>query len=72
LIEIETLKRVRLRDNDIIVLKHPGRLPIAACRHIQKSMRETLSSLPQKNIKVIILEEGMDIDVLGKDETGKS
>ena len=67
--EIETLKRMRLRDNDIIVFKHPMKLSEAAVYNILEPLKKILSSIPQKNVRAFILEEGMDIEVLGREDT---
>jgi hypothetical protein len=68
MIEIETLKRVRLRDNDIVVLKHRDKLSVYAIDCIAKSFKRLFSKLPQKNLQVVVLEEGMDVEVLGKED----
>ena len=68
MVEIETLKRLSLQDNDIIVLKHPEMLSPQAIKNITKTLKIILDKIPQKNIQVVVLEEDMDVEVLGRDK----
>jgi hypothetical protein len=65
---IEKMQKLGIKDGDIVVLKHPGRLTEAAV----KGIKESLGFLKDWKIKkVVVLEEGMDIGVLTHEEGEK-
>ena len=62
--KIETLKRLRLKDGGIIILKHSGRLNPEAIPHIKKSISFIIDSMNLGvKVKTIVLDEGMGIEV---------
>ena len=61
--EIEgRLKVVNLQPGDVLVLTHPGKLRQDTKAHLAASVRESFG------IRCMVLEEGMELDVLRKDE----
>ncbi len=56
-------QRVTIGEDDTIVLMHPRRLSEKALRHLEQSTRR---QFPGR--KIMILEEGMKIGVLGKEQ----
>jgi hypothetical protein len=62
-LEIEAIKRLRLRPGDIIVLRCPGRMRKEGMDYLRKSME---FNFPDH--KCLVLEEGMDIETITKEE----
>lgn len=60
--------RVQVGPNDVIVLRHPGFLSDEAHHRLSTLIPE---GLPDYQQKLMILEEGMSITVLGFDEEGE-
>lgn len=63
--EIETIKRLRLNPGDIVVLKYPGTLSNDAYGRIIETAQEAISQAVGFEVKAILLEEGLDIDIMG-------
>lgn len=55
--------KLELRPGDIVVLKHPSSLSMEAADNVNRTM-ETLLKECGLNNRVMILEEGMDINIL--------
>ena len=67
--EIETIKRLRLKKGDAIIFKHPGRLSNGAIEFLRRFgdiLQEKLDLDWRPHI--FVLEEGMDIDVISKED----
>ena len=63
--EIETIKRIRLNPGDILVLKTSKVLSEEAYHYIKHSVQDVVSKEVGFDVQAIILEEGLDIEVLG-------
>jgi hypothetical protein len=59
---IQSFGKLEVREGDAIILKTPYRLTEESCKVIIDSIRMALG-LDQK-IKIVILEEGLDIGIL--------
>ena len=55
------LQRVELKPGDLLVLKHPARLSAVAAQRLSEKLREVLPA----GTHVAVLEEGLEIGVLG-------
>lgn len=62
---LQSMQRLDVKDGDVIVVRHPMKLSAEAIRGIQTFFREYMDSVGHK-VKILILEEGMEIRVLGK------
>ena len=60
---ISDVKRLVLKDGDVLIFKCPGRLPERAYEVISKTARNLFG----EGVKIAILEEGMDVGVISKD-----
>jgi hypothetical protein len=67
-IQLETIKRMRLRDNDVVIFKTPSIMSCAAIDRMEGIFRSIFKKLPQKNLQMLILSRGEDIEILGKEE----
>jgi hypothetical protein len=67
-IQLETIKRMRLRDNDVVIFKTPSIMSCAAIDEMKGIFRSIFKKLPQKNLQMLILSRGEDIEILGKEE----
>lgn len=65
-IMLEDVQRLVIKDGDIVVLKHARMLTDEACNRLKQIVDSQLKPI-YPNIKVLVLEEGMDIGVLTKD-----
>ena len=67
---IEAVKLIRVQPGDIIILKTKRQLPIEAIDRMLKTFTEhILEPMGFKNkVKVAILEEDMDIEIMRKEE----
>ncbi len=68
---IEAVKVIRVQLGDIIVLRYPGVLSQEAMERLRRTFVDNiLEPLSFKNkVKVAILEEGMDIEIMRKEES---
>ena len=60
---LNEVRRLVLKDGDVLVFKHPGTLPERAYESISKTARNLFGD----KVQFAILEEGMEIEVIGKD-----
>ena len=63
---LESMQKLDVKDGDVVVIKHPGILKDPA------RLRETVEGYLLKfgfKVQVMVLEEGVDIGVLRKEET---
>lgn len=58
------VRRITFRDGDVLVFRHPGTLPEKAYDVISRTAKNLFGG----GVKFLILEEGMDIEVVSKDE----
>ena len=66
-VKIETMKRLRLKEGDAIIFKCKGIVSAGQYNAIVKTMENVFNKMGIKfKPPVVILEEGMDIEVLGK------
>lgn len=63
---IQSARRLDIKDGDLIVLKHPGRLSASTVIRLTNSIEEIFKNWGHKNFHFILLEEGMDIGVFRK------
>ncbi len=67
-IPIESMKRMRLKNGDAIVLKHPGILFDAEYQSIRNTMFAVFKKLGiDQDTPVCILEDGMDVEIISKE-----
>lgn len=64
------MSHLYLSDGDVVILTYPQALSEPVIDRIRDSMKKLYDHLNIKNIKTLILEEGMDIKIL-KDESKK-
>ena len=62
---LEDMQRLEVKDGDVIVLRHPMRLSADDIVRLQTFFGDILDSASYK-LKVLVLDEGMGIGVLGK------
>jgi hypothetical protein len=60
---IQAMQVLRLEKDDIVVMKSPDTLSEAVVRNIIETVKKVLGT----GVKVMILEQGMDIGVLHKE-----
>jgi len=65
---VEQLKVLPIKDGDLLVYKYPKVLPQQTSKAIAETFKKTLNDLGHKNTKIVILEEGADLDVVSQDE----
>ncbi len=69
-IPIESMKRMRLKKGDAVVLKVSEVLSMNAVKHLERIMIDGLKKMgfnkDEIDTPVFILDEGMDIEVLSK------
>lgn len=63
---LQSMQKLDVRDGDIIILRHPGRLSKTAHDNLQGSVQEVIKE-SGFNIKVMVLEEGIEIRILRKE-----
>ena len=54
-------------DKDIVVLRHPGVLPPKAAKYIKEAFKQIFAEWGC-DVHILLLEEGMDISVIKKDD----
>jgi hypothetical protein len=63
------MQKLEIKDGDVIVLKCKQKITNEAAKHMRESYQKAMESFRIKDIKVLILEDGIDIGVLrGKDK----
>ena len=66
---IEAVKIIRPKKGDAIVLKYPGRLSLEALENLKETFKKgALAKLGLLDTPIIILEEGLDIEILRKED----
>ena len=63
---LQSVQKLDVKDGDIIVLKHPGVLKSETAVYLRESLQEALHKWGYNGLKVVLLEEGMDMGVLRK------
>ena len=66
---IQSLSKLEFKDGDIIVLKTPNRLSKDSREYLEKFIGSISKALPVK-VRMIILEDGMDIGILRPEVNG--
>lgn len=69
-IKIETLKRMRLRDGDVLVLKSPKRLTADYYRELRSIILELRDRI-KIDFEILILEDGFDVEIINKSKCNK-
>lgn len=69
---IDTIEVLKVQKGDAIILKYGERLSEQNYAHIVGSFREILRKMGKVDIPVIILEEGMSIEILRSSGWNKS
>lgn len=65
----QSIQKLDIKDGDVIVLKCKQRLSPEAFKNLKEAYQTAMEGFRIKDIKVLILEEGIDIGVLrGKDK----
>lgn len=62
---LQSMQKLDVKDGDIIVLRHPQRLSAIAHDNLKVSIEKSIKHFGL-NIRVLVLEENMDIGVLRK------
>lgn len=62
--EIESVKLLRYQPGDIVVLRSPRRLSFEAIERLRRDWQAASVGITLADIKVIVLEEGMDVDII--------
>jgi hypothetical protein len=66
---IQSIKKLEVKENDIIVLRYPvSWLSEKACDNIKRAVEQTMEDFGFR-VKVLVLVKGMDIEVLTKETT---
>ena len=68
---IEEIKKLRVVPGDIIVLKCPELLSEAVVQKIKEDVKSLLDFVGIKDVGMMILEEGMDIEILKQERNKK-
>jgi len=63
IIFLKSMKKLDVKDGDIVVLKHPGVLSETVRKNLQNSIQESIKNFGF-NVRVIVFEEGIDIGLL--------
>jgi len=63
---LQSMQKLEIKEGDIIVLRHSCRLSEQAAANLKSQIEEIIRS-SGFNIKVMVLEDGMDIGVLQKE-----
>lgn len=62
---IKSFGKLELKDGDTLVLKSESKLSVEVCARIKEHIKHLLGDL---KIKVLVLDGGMDIGILRKEE----
>jgi len=66
---IESIKILEVKENDTIIIKSKIKLSMNHVELIKKCVIENLSPNLRGKIKVLVLDQGLDIEVIRKGET---
>lgn len=64
---LKTMQKLDVKDGDIIVIKNPYKLSAETYTNLRLAIQKILKEYGY-NVKVMILEDGMDIGVLRKED----
>lgn len=67
---LRSIQKLEIKEGDIIVLRHPYRLSEEAAKNLRSVIEEIIRS-GGFNIKVMVLEDGMNIDGILSKSTKK-
>jgi len=67
---IQSMQRLDVKDGDILVLRYPGVLSSKAAGHLRAAFQETIKGFGY-DVRILILEEGMEMGTLRKEKTNK-
>jgi len=62
---LQSMQKLDVKDGDVIVLRHPYQLSKTCSKNLQDGIEESIKKFGF-NVRIIVLEEGMDIGVLTK------
>ena len=63
---VQEIKILKLEPGDIVVLKYPGVLKKEIAERIMAHVNEIINEIIKEKNRTMILEDGMDLDVLRK------
>jgi len=63
---LQLMQKLEIKDGDVIVLKCKQKITNEAAKHMRESYQTAMEGFSIKDIKVLILEEGIDIGVITK------
>ena len=63
---LQSMQKLEIKEGDIVVLRHPCKLSEQAVTNLKTQIKELIRS-GGFNVKVMVLEEGMDIGVLQRE-----
>ena len=61
---IDAIEILKVQKGDAIILKVNGRLSETAHIRIKEYLKKVLAIMGKKNIPIVILEDGLDIEIL--------
>ena len=64
---LKSMQKLEIKDGDIIVLRHPKILKTETMINTRSQFKKVIEEFTGYRIKVLILEEGMEIGVLRPD-----
>ena len=62
----QSMQKLKIKDGDVIVLKCKQKLSSETAKHLSEAYQKAMEGFRIKDIKVLILEEGIDIGVITK------
>lgn len=62
------IKRLSLRAGDLIVIRSPDRLSPSAKDHIKRGIPDALAAAGLPKTPVLVLDDGLDLQVIGREE----
>ena len=65
---IESFGKLEINDGDVVVLKTDRKLSMAAHEQVKNSFADDFEKWGFKNIRIMILEDGLDIGILRKSD----
>ena len=63
---LQSMQKLEIKEGDIVILRHPYKLSEQATANLKTSIEKVIRS-GGFNVKVMVLEEGMDIGILSKE-----
>lgn len=63
---LQSMQKLDVKEGDIVVLRHPYKLSEQVATNLRTQIKEIIKS-SGFNVKVMVLEEGMDIGILTKE-----